>query len=668
MKLRRAFLLLLASLLLMVVFSGCSGGSSTPPPDTTPPLQDPGSGGDIPEPTIPGRPLNPFAPPGGALYTDIRGIASTREFVYIADQTLLYCFDKVGNFRNVVQAPDIIQGVSTFPATVAEEVDAPGGYLLANAVVISHNPVDSYGYITVYAPGLDPSVTREDDNAPDALRLLALPWNGENINPPQNDPTPQYTCLRVFDVKVDRYGSILLMMDLDIVPGAPTPDYPRTIQVFSRFNLDETTGVPYYIQQGGQYTFEDPNQQGVERTVDVPGMHRAGGLAQLADVAIGDFDYDGSLPDITPFDWVNLGELAVDTLSPPRLGLGDAGYNLALTSANFQRDFVGVQRVSVTTEGVIAPAVADYTFEPAIQDAFGYRFIIGDLPGSSPGSFNPNPSPDDPDLTQGGPSGMCFDPRPDHNNELYVCDPGNARVQIFNTNGQSGPWEFMEQITQDSSGRALIAPSSVTVDPDGNVFIGDIDTVRRIIRRPIQDTFGAIGGTVRNGALQIPLQGATVTLRSQDGFSVAEAETTDINGQYLFENLPVGNYFMSASKFNFNTDTPTTPITVQGDTVIIANFNLFAPTPENFGNYVGNVRDSDTNKPVADVTVRILGTGLQTATDTTGHFEIPNIPPGTYQVLFESDPDSDAYQSFVRDLVVTQGQTTADNFLEMTPI
>jgi hypothetical protein len=666
MKLQRTLLWVLACLALVAMLAGCGGGSGTPDPDTTPPIGDNGEGGDPGEPNIPGQPLNPFAPPNGTAYVDIRGIASSREFVYIGDQATLYCFDKRGNLRNVQAAPETIQGVTVFPATVAEEVSAPGGYLLANAPVISHNPVDLYGYVTVYAPGLDTTVTREDGGAVDARRLLALPHGGEGISPPDEQPDP-WVPTAIYDVKVDRYGSILLMMDLDI-PGGVTPDYPRTLQVFSRFALNDTTGQPYYIQQGGQYTFEDQNQGGGERTVDVPGVHRAGGLAVLADVAVGDFDYYAGIPDITPFDWVNLGKLAVDTLSPPRLSLGDNGFNLALNAANFQRDYVGIQRVNVTTEGVIAPDVADYSFEPAVADAFGYRFVIGDLPGAAPGSFSSDPSPQDPDLTAGGPSGMCFDPRPDRNKDLYVCDPGNSRIQIFRTLGQSGPWEFVDQIVQDSSGRPLIAPSSVTVDPDGNVFIGDVDEVRRVIRRPIQDTFGAIGGTVRNGALNIPLQGATVTLRSQDGFTIGEVETTDINGQYLFENLPVGNYFMSAGKFNFNSDTPTQAITVQADKVIIVNFNLFSPTPENFGNYVGNIRDADTGKFIAGVSVQILGTGLETESDANGHFEIPNIPPGTYQVLFADDPDRNAYQSFVEDLVITTGQTTAHNFLEMNPL
>jgi len=669
MKLRKNILWILTCLVLVAALVGCGGGGQTTPPITEPPLDVGGQGGDIPDPTIPGQPLNPFLP-GNGTYTDIRGIASSREFVYVADQATLYCFDKRGNLRNGVAAPDTIQGVAVFPATVGEEVSAPGGYLLANAPVIIHDPVNNYGYITVYAPGLDPSVTREDDPAPDALRLLALPWNGEGITPPQTQPPPAWECLRTYDVKVDRYGSIISMMDLEGIPEQPpVPDFPRTVQIFSRFNLDDT-GRGYFIQHGGQQTYLDDNNLPAQR--EVPGLHRAGLSEQgVIDVPLGDFDYENpQLPDISPFDWVDLGKVAVDTLSPPQLPLNETGYNIALTAANFQRDYVGLARVSVTTEGVQAPAVANYEVETTTQDEWGYRYIIGDLPGTGPESFSPNPPLDgngnlsDPDLTQGGPSGMCFDPRPDHNKELYVCDPGNGRVSIFRTENQAGPWHFVDVITQDSSGRDLIAPSSVTVDPDGNVFIGDVNVVRRVIRKPINDTFGAVGGTVTNATINVPLVGATVTVRSQDGFTVAESKVTDINGQYLFENLPVGNYFMQASKFNYQSDTPTQPITVLADKRIIVNFNLFAPTPENFGNYVGNVRDHDSHKPVQGATVQLLGTGLKATTDTTGHFEISNIPPGSYQVLFSVD--NNAYEAFVRDVVITTGQTTVDNFLEMT--
>ena len=47
-------------------------------------------------------------------------------------------------------------------------------------------------------------------------------------------------------------------------------------------------------------------------------------------------------------------------------------------------------RAAVTTEGVAAPAVAAYEFEATTPDEWGYRYIIGDLPGTGPGSFDPN--------------------------------------------------------------------------------------------------------------------------------------------------------------------------------------------------------------------------------------------------------------------------------------
>src|SRR5688500_6904262 len=152
MKLRRTILWILTSLLLLAAF-GCGGGEETVAPGGNPPPGGEDPAGDPGEPTIPGQPLNPFLPPSG-VYGDIRGIAASREFVYIADTAILYCFDKRGNLRNAVAAPEVIQGVSVFPPTVATEVTAPGGYPLANAPVILHNPVSMYGYVSVYAPGL----------------------------------------------------------------------------------------------------------------------------------------------------------------------------------------------------------------------------------------------------------------------------------------------------------------------------------------------------------------------------------------------------------------------------------------------------------------------------------------------------------------------------------
>ena len=62
----------------------------------------------------------------------------------------------------------------------------------------------------------------------------------------------------------------------------------------------------------------------------------------------------------------------------------------------------------------------------------------------------------------------------------------------------------------------------------------------------------------------------------------------------------------------------------------------------------GNVVDAATKAPVADVVVTATSPGLQgeqiVVTDSTGHYRIPQLPPGTYTLRFEKE----SYRPFSR--------------------
>src|SRR5438034_1035522 len=131
MKLRRTLLILLTGLVLVVLGSCGGGGGITTPANPNPNPNDIGNGGDLNEPQPPFRTANPFIPPSGA-FGDIRGIAATREYVYVADDTNVYAFDKVGNFRNQVAPGATIHGLSVFPATLPPDIDQNANYFLGN--------------------------------------------------------------------------------------------------------------------------------------------------------------------------------------------------------------------------------------------------------------------------------------------------------------------------------------------------------------------------------------------------------------------------------------------------------------------------------------------------------------------------------------------------------
>src|SRR5690242_11109706 len=63
----------------------------------------------------------------------------------------------------------------------------------------------------------------------------------------------------------------------------------------------------------------------------------------------------------------------------------------------------------------------------------------------------------------------------------------------------------------------------------------------------------------------------------------------------------------------------------------------------------GTVRDAATQQPLADVVVSVSSPSLQgeqtVVSDASGHYRIPNLPPGTYVVRL----DADAHRPYARE-------------------
>jgi len=419
---------------------------------------------------------------------------------------------------------------------------------------------------------------------------------------------------------VDRFGSLLVTVDLDAKCTDISPDWPRALQIFNRFNNFE-------IEYGGDFVCPPPHCG----PIALPCHHLADGWAH------GD-----------------MGTIEVDTFFP--FNRTELRYTWYAGDFNMLRDYVGVSFIELQPERV----PITYSVGTTVLNNFGFVRVIGETVGNAPGSFNQSPpiNPEtgeleDLDLTNGGPSGMGVDPLSD---EIYICDPGNRRVQVF----QQDTGAFVRQIgdgLRGNSGSSFIAPSEVALDMEGNIFIADVDQIR-VIRPSYPDRqFGNVGGTVRNMQLGIPLEGATISLGNELG--TLALRTSNINGDYLFRNLLADTYFLSANKFNFSSDTAV--VQIIANQTIRADFNLPPNEPAVVGAYTGTIIDEFSNLPVDDVLVQIVGTGLETYTDGIGRFQLNNILPGRYQVVFSKN----AYQVLTRDIEVFADQTTTDVFLQL---
>ena len=66
--------------------------------------------------------------------------------------------------------------------------------------------------------------------------------------------------------------------------------------------------------------------------------------------------------------------------------------------------------------------------------------------------------------------------------------------------------------------------------------------------------------------------------------------------------------------------------------LLLLSFRLSAGNPVMFVN--GTVTDKDTRETLAGVEVRVKGTGIVVYTDFDGHFFLPDLPAGPYELEF----------------------------------
>lgn len=643
---KKLLTILLAFALLTIGFglASCGGGGGgddiTPPPTNdqgfSPIPPYPGPPGGDPDEETPYR-SGSFTLPGGA-FGDLRGVGASARYVYVADMTTVYAFDMQGNFVNATGTPSTVQGLAVIPPDPFPTDDS--NYPFPGYPVVAMDPWGPPGgCASFFAPNLDDAVTVEDRTNPDHPKQLWFPnitdysrWGLWPCTPdPQSDPV--FEIVRTYDLSVTREGAITILVDIDIPPTPPFPDYPMAMMVF-----DAHESYLIAPSNGPNASWQDENNTTITRQTFF--HHRSSG-SQLG----------------------SLGQVAYGRTWPSNRVDQQRAY---FSDFNLEVDYVGISFLDVQYD--LPPW--NYSYGGVAGNAYGFTRIIGIPGGSIPGSFSlyPPRSPDgaleDNDLTAGGPSGMAVDPRTDN---LFVCDPGNRRIQVFNEDGQ-----FVRQIgdgLRGMSGNRLIAPSDLTILIDGTILIcdtigsgSDMGLLRIIETAPSAPHFGSVGGFVRNPTLNPPgpMAAATVTIMNENG--IVDSDETNINGEYRFENLPLGTYYLIASKPNYTTDF--TDISLINDETVLVNFNLYPRLAPTVGSYVGTVYDTVTRMAVSEVTVRILPTSMSTITDAQGRFAFDEILAGDYQAEFSAD----GYATKVKDVHIVAGETTIDPTIFLNPV
>ena len=179
------------------------------------------------------------------------------------------------------------------------------------------------------------------------------------------------------------------------------------------------------------------------------------------------------------------------------------------------------------------------------------------------------------------------------------------------------------------------------------------------------ETLGSVAGSVyvdtnRNGALdpgEPPISGVTVTLTKPDTTTVTA--TTDVNGDYVFANLPSGDYSIAETQPVLYNDGSETLGTTGGTLTPTDTFSTVSldPGEDAVGYLYGELSPSvegtvytdsnrngtqDPGEPgIPGVVVTITGPGgvnLTTTTDISGNYIFPSVPTGPGYTITETQP------------------------------
>jgi len=171
---------------------------------------------------------------------------------------------------------------------------------------------------------------------------------------------------------------------------------------------------------------------------------------------------------------------------------------------------------------------------------------------------------------------------------------------------------------------------------------------------------GSLTGTVTSLFDGSPIAGASVELRA--GTVVIGTTTTDSDGDYFFDAVPVGRYIAYASAPNYSTGHSFTELVGSNMTTTMVDV-ILAPLPVRLSGHVYSTVAG--NPPIAGAVVT-MPDGSSRTTDTSGYYAFESVNPGTYTLTAS---DSPAHSSEQKTITLNPGSDgTVDFYLSPNPI
>jgi hypothetical protein len=202
----------------------------------------------------------------------------------------------------------------------------------------------------------------------------------------------------------------------------------------------------------------------------------------------------------------------------------------------------------------------------------------------------------------------------------FTVDPGDYKVRFVDPAGDHLTEWYDDEATHAAADAVTVTGSTTTT-----------------VDAELEPATGAVGGTVSDAGG--PVEGIRIDLHAAGTQGSLGSTTTDGDGQYAFDAVLPGSYkvqFSDASAVHVGEwhddaagHASATAVTVTRDATAVVDATL-ALTP---GTVTGTVSGPD--GPLAGITVTASPGGASTTTDSSGHYELDGLDPGTYTLAVD---------------------------------
>lgn len=293
-------------------------------------------------------------------------------------------------------------------------------------------------------------------------------------------------------------------------------------------------------------------------------------------------------------------------------------------------EFDGLTRLVMSLPDADSVAITD----PVI---FGQPIIIQQVLGGRqnglgtlPGEFQ-------------GPTGVAIDPR---NQNIYVSDTGNGRVQVFDNDGNF--------IREFGGADPTFTPRAIRVDAFGTVYVANVtdvegDTLRIFDEYGARIQYGTIEGYVYDKETHVPIDNVLVAVQST--FNPLRT-LTDADGYFIFPAVASGTHDLVGEKFGYESGHVVVSVGGGDKTVTDMYLERTSTQPPGYGMVTGTVFSTLYNEPVVGLTAEIVGQPVSNQTNGNGEFTLHSVPEGDH--ILRLTFDGVIYME--REITVTKGE------------